>query len=293
LIYHPGRNADQDEETRSEKTAKFKDISSAYETLKDGESRKRYDMEQRMGAGFSFGHSMSQSEDMQDINQLFSMLFSGGMPGQSMGQSMGPEIRIFHSPHMGSNMGQQMFMNMQRPPAIIRNVNITMEQCYNGFDMPIDIEKWVYHNGMRVTEIQTIHVHIPAGIQENEIIILRNCGNESSPEMKGDIKIGIKVNNSTPYIRMDMDLLYKKVITLKESLTGFLFEIVHLNGKVLALNNTTNPTIIKPHYKKVFNGLGMKREDGNVGNLILEFDVEFPDALSKEQMEQIKRVLSI
>ena len=64
LIYHPDRNADQDEETRTEKTAKFKDISSAYETLKDGELRKRYDMEQRMGAGFSFGRSMAQSEDM-------------------------------------------------------------------------------------------------------------------------------------------------------------------------------------------------------------------------------------
>ena len=39
------------------------------------------------------------------------------------------------------------------------------------------------------------------------IIILRDCGNETTGDLKGDIKIGIKIQNTTQFVRIDMDLL--------------------------------------------------------------------------------------
>jgi DnaJ-class molecular chaperone len=300
LVYHPDRNTDQDERTKLEKTEKFKEISSAYETLKDANTRKQYDMESQGFGGFR-GGPMSNSDDMNDINQLFGMLFGqggmspmnhmGGMQHMHMNMGGMPEIRIFHGSGGGGGGGNQMFMNMQKPPPIIKNITISMEQCFRGADIPIDIEKWIYHNGMKVSEIQTIHVHIPPGIQESEIIILRDCGNESNGELKGDIKIGIKIQNTSQFIRMDMDLLFTKQITLKEALCGFAFDVTHLNGKLLALNNKTNPTIIKPNYKKIVAGLGMINEAGNIGNLIIEFDVKFPDSLTLEQIEGLNNIL--
>jgi DnaJ family protein A protein 2 len=87
-----------------------------------------------------------------------------------------------------------------------------------------------------------------------------------------------------------MDLFYRKSITLKEALCGFAFEIPHLNGKVLSLNNRSNPTVIKPNYRKIVQGLGMIRENA-YGNLIIEFDIEFPESLTGEQITGFETLL--
>jgi DnaJ family protein A protein 2 len=96
--------------------------------------------------------------------------------------------------------------------------------------------------------------------------------------------------NDTPFIRKGLDLYFSKNLTLKEALCGFAFEIMHLNGKRLSLNNTTNPTVIKPGFKRVVTNLGLTRENVT-GNLIIDFDVEFPEHLTVEQIEKLKEIL--
>ena len=49
----------------------------------------------------------------------------------------------------------------------------------------------------------------------------------------------------------------------------------------------SNHTIIKPQFKKTIPNLGMMRENAQ-GSLIIEFDVEFPDSLTVEQIEVLK-----
>ena len=83
---------------------------------------------------------------------------------------------------------------------------------------------------------------------------------------------------------------YTHSISLKEALTGFKIEIIHLNGKKIGLNNIENPNIIKPGYVKVAQGYGIKR-DTSIGNLIIEFIINFPDELSQEQINQLKTIL--
>ena len=87
-----------------------------------------------------------------------------------------------------------------------------------------------------------------------------------------------------------MDLIYKKHISLKEALCGFTFEIVHLNGKLLNMNNMSNPSIIKPDFKKIIPGFGMNKNN-QTGNLIVELIIDFPDSLTSEQIEGIKNLL--
>ena len=77
---------------------------------------------------------------------------------------------------------------------------------------------------------------------------------------------------------------------MKEALCGFTFEFQHLNGKKLAMNNTNPITIITPGYKQVISGLGMKKNNA-VGNLIFNFNVEFPKELTEEQRENISNGL--
>ena len=188
--------------------------------------------------------------------------------------------------------GQGFPRMLQKPPPIIKNVAISLEQAYQGCSLPLEIERWIVVGDIKCNELETIYVTIPPGIDDNEMIIMRDRGNALNDTIKGDIKIGIQIQNTSAFKRHGIDLLYKRSITLKEALCGFAFELVHLNGQTYFLNNNTNRTVIHPNYKKTIPLLGMKRDD-STGSLIIEFDVAFPDALSNEQVAQISAALML
>ena len=208
----------------------------------------------------------------------------GSMGRLPFGQGFPPGIQVFHN---GQQVGGD--MRIEKPQPIIKTAQITLEQCFAGCVVAIDIEKWIHRDGMRITEIETISINIPAGITENEIVTLVGAGNAINEQVKGDIRVGIKIVNTTVFVRNNMDLLLRKRLTLKEALCGFSFEIAHLNGKSMLLNNFS--TIIRPNYKKIIPNLGMVREGQVSGSLIIEFDIEFPETLTAEQLEGLKTLL--
>jgi len=297
LKYHPDRNKTPEANTISSK------INEAYETLSDPQKRKQYDMQ--MAGGFPFGMNTGSAgaDDLADIGNIFNMMFGGGFPGAAFhGGGMpggGPGIHIFHGPgihRMNShNQGMEhpfgnIFVNMQKPPPIIKSIRITIDQAYLGCSLPIEVERWVLQNDVKHTEIETIYVPIHRGIDENEFIILREKGNIVNDTLKGDIKITIQIDNTSVFKRQGLDLIYTKTLSLKESLCGFTIELTHLSGKKLTLSNTTNRTIIAPNSKKIIGELGMVREN-NVGNLIIDFIIQFPEKLTDEQVKLIAEIL--
>jgi len=284
LKWHPDRN------TSPEAQSKSQEINDAYETLSDERRRQEYNMQLD-------GVHAGPEVDLNDIfNMMFSQGFMGGQGGTvhfEMGQMPGggmPGIHIFHGQMPGMPPHPFFQQQMQKPPPIIQNIEVSFEQAYNGCTICINVEKWHIEHDMKIHESVPLYLNIPQGIDNGEIIIARDCGNVVSEELKGDIKFIVKVNNSEIFERNGMDLLYKRTINLKEALTGFSFEITHVNGKSLCLNNLKNRTIISPKYRKTIPNLGMVR-NGNVGNLIIEFDVEFPEKLTEEQMEKIEEIL--
>ena len=135
-----------------------------------------------------------------------------------------------------------------------------------------------------------MYVNIPQGIDNNEVILIKEKGHVVNQDVRGDIKLVAHVTNNSIFKRNGLDLIYKQSIQLKEALCGFSIEFVHLSGKRLRLNNTDNPSVIKPGHRNVFRAMGMTREQ-TVGNLILELDVIFPDSLTAEQMTSLSTVL--
>ena len=293
LKYHPDRNTDSDT------TAKFQEISEAYETLSDPEKRKDYD---------NGGPSMP--EGFHNMNDIFSMMF-GQQQGVRMQHAtgMGPNIRVFHNgfgqnpfeqnPFEQNPFGQnpfsgqsihQMFNQMQKPPPVIQTIHLSLDQCYHGCEIPVDIERWIIMNNMKISEMDTINVTIPPGIDENVVIVITEKGNIINEQCKGEVKLTIQIEPHALFQRSGTDLIYKKTITLKESLCGFTFDIPHLNGKLLSLNNNTNITIIKPGHKKTIPNLGMKHNN-STGSLIIEFNVAFPDTLTNDQIAALAAIL--
>lgn len=308
LKYHPDRN--QGDPSAEEK---YKGINGAYEVLSDPDERKKYDHHLRFGGDTtsfqngSSGTSESFHGEMGDINNIINMMFGQGFPGQ--GGQGGPGIRVFHSsngqgfpgqgfpgqgfpgfPGQGNNPFEHLFQQMQKPPPIMKTIQVNLEDVYKGATIPIEFERQTSINGVKTSEIKTLNIEIPRGMDENEIFLLRDQGHNLNNQISGDIKINIQFNKHAIFKRQGIDLIFIQELSLKESLCGFAFEILHLNGKTLSMNNRLNPTIVKPSYKKVVNQMGFTK-DSSVGNLIIEFVVNYPDSLSQTQIEALQNIL--
>jgi DnaJ-class molecular chaperone len=298
LQHHPDRGGDAN---------KFQEISNAYEILGDESKRRQYDAELNGGGGIHFanmhgGGGGGGMEEFSDIGNLFSMFFGGGggmppgmphgfpgFPGMPQGFG-GPNIRVFHN-GIPVNIESNIFNTFQKPPPIIKNIRITLEQAYQGVIIPVEFDRWILVDNVKQNERENIYVNIPQGSDDNEMIVLENKGHILNEHVKGDIKIIVNIENNTEFKRAGLDIIYKKKISLKESLCGFSFEITHLNGKQLCLNNNTNRTIIKPYFKKVIPNMGLIRDKENIGNLIIEFEIDYPETLSDTQIEALTNIL--
>ena len=275
LKYHPDRNKSE------EALDRYKHINAAYETLSDPALRAEY--EAQLNGGGGMGHFPPGMPP--DMGNIFHMFFGGGMPGGMPGMPGGPNVHFFHG-------NPEMFMHqqMQRPPPIIKNIEITLEQAYNGCSIPLTIDRWTTTENVRVTETATIYVTVPPGTDSNEMIVMREMGNMVHADLRGDIKIIVSILPHTLFVRKGLDLTYRLSIPLKDALCGFKLELQHLNGKMIVLNNTASPTVIRPNYQKTVARMGMVR-DTTRGQLIIEFEIVFPESLNARQIAMISSAL--
>lgn len=290
LKHHPDKGGDPE---------KFKEINMAYSILSDETKRKQYDLYgkdmEKMPFGNKQGHGFKMNPD--DIfNQFFGensgqspfdFIFSQMNGGMNGGMNGMPNIKIFHN-GIPVNMNQQ----IKKPMPIFKSVEVSLKDAYEGKNIPIMIERNITDENNNTTkETEKIYINIPKGIDDNEMIILREKGHQvtsNKTDLKGDVKITIHVKNNTPFKREGMDLLFEKELSLKQALCGFSFDLEFLNGKSFTLNNKNN--IIEPNTTKRLPNLGMVRE-GKTGSLIIKFNVKFPKQLDQNIISQLETLL--
>ena len=276
MKHHPDRGGD---------SQKMKEINDAYQILGDGEKKQMYDMQRNSPFGGMGGMAGMNPMEMQgDILRMF----FGGEGGSPFGMG-NSNMRFFH------NGRPVNFASMKKPTPIIKTIQITLKQAFSGIDYPLEIERWIQEGDTKKVEKEKIYFNIKAGIDNNEIIIIKEKGNIVNENVKGDIKIFVKIKNESSFQRNGLDLIHNQKITLKESLTGFTFELKHLSGKTYVINNSDGK-IIQPGYHKIINHMGMSRERGHPapplkGNLIIKFEIQFPQDIAEETREKLKELL--
>jgi len=271
LRYHPDKNPGDPDCIQ-----KFQKISEAYETLGDEEKRKQYDnpMPQGFGGGMGMPFPFPFPGQNPFNDPLFAQLFGGGGGGG---------IHIFHN---GVPMNFQIH---RKPPPIAIHLTISMLQVLNGITVPVEIERWVMQGNTKVMEKEKLYVTVPKGIDDNEIILLKEKGNVVTDELKGDVQAFVKVQNDTEFTRNGLDLVFEKKIKLVDALCGFQFPLTHLDGKSYTISNRRG-NVIPPNHRKVIPNMGLSR-DTFTGNLIINFSIEFPETLTEEQIAQLEAVL--
>lgn len=293
LKHHPDKGGDSD---------MFKKINNAYSVLSNPEKKKAYDMfgdedgPKGMPGGqvnpdeifkHFFGGQNGPGGSGMGVSP-FDFIFSQMGNMGNMGGQQGPNIRIFHNGRP-VNVQQQ----LSKPVPIFKSIEISLQEAYTGKSQPLEIERSIIdENNMKTIEKETIYITIPNGIDNNELIILREKGHQqmysNNRELKGDIKVSIKIKNDTKFVRKGLDLHLEHTISLKEALCGFTFNLDFLNGKSFTLNNKNN--VIEPGTSKVLHNLGMKREN-KTGSLIIKFNISFPKNLPEEKIQKLSELL--
>ena len=294
LLYHPDKNHNNPDTTKQ-----FQKITEAYERIGTEEERKKYDselnnpfhqsmnMNMNMNPGqfpfpFPFPFAFHEAHQTHDpMEDMFSQIF-GNMDNFMGG---GGNVHMFHN---GRPVNINVSQSLQKPTPIVKTLEVTLDKVYNGDKVPLELERWNIENGVKVFETETVYVTIPKGIDDNEIIILRDKGN-SVNNKKGDVKIFIKIEKHKTFIRNGLDLIFEKKISLKESLCGFSFDFKHINNKVYTINNSKG-NVIPNAFKKVLPNMGLTREE-YTGSLIFVFEIEFPETLSMETINVIETLL--
>jgi DnaJ-class molecular chaperone len=100
---------------------------------------------------------------------------------------------------------------------------------------------------------------------------------------QGDLIIILNVENSKNWKRFDNNLELNVDILLSEALCGFVKIICHLDNKKLCIRSNN---IIKPNDKKIIYGKGLSN-----GDLIINFNIIFPDSLTLNEKNQCSMIL--
>jgi DnaJ-class molecular chaperone len=140
-----------------------------------------------------------------------------------------------------------------------------------------------------VTETINLTVDVAKGLRPDEKVTFEKVTDEKPGYVAGDLNF-IIVQEPHEVFHRDRDDLYKTMeVPLVDALTGFQFQLVHLDGVEFTVS--VNEVTDCDHVMRV-PGKGMPRRNGRgYGDLYLTFEVDFPDTLTADQKTAIREIL--
>lgn len=299
IKHHPDKGGDE---------AKFKEISAAYEILKDQEKREKYDKYGLEGVADEGNAGGSSADDIMDA-------FFGGGRGRRGRARKGEDVN-----HPIKVNLEDLYNGKTVKLAITREVLVgEVNTCMTCDGQGVVVEIRQIALGM-VTQMQrkcgecggqgviakskkerkVLEVHIEKGMRHNEKVVFRGMADEKPNLEAGDVNFIVQEKEHDRFKRKGADLLVTKTLSLNEAICGFEWIVEHLDGRQILIKSKPGE-VIKPitnggaPFTKIVSGEGMPSR-GNPfvkGNLYVLFDVKFPsdDELSTAAIDILRKAL--
>lgn len=177
---------------------------------------------------------------------------------------------------------------------MIQQMRVMCSDC-NGTGRRIDVKnRCARCHGNKVIVMETpIDVTVYRGMQHAEKICFRGMGNEDPTFPRpGDLVVQLQQEKHQTYTRNGDDLHVTQRVTLAEALCGFQFKLVHLDGRELVVRRQRG-TITQPgeQYCVAEEGMPSRKRKGVFGNLLVTFEVVYPDCINGEQLRLLREAL--
>ncbi len=307
--YHPDMNpGDKNAEQ------KFKEITEAYNILSDDEKKKLYDQygfaafEEGAGAGGAYGggqgfHGQGGFDgsgfggfnfhqdgnggyreyhfENGNMDDIFGDIFGNMFHGKGSSQSSGFGGQSFHSQSgFGGGFGGR---SAQAKGSDLRSeVSVSFEEAAFGCDRMLRLSD-PSGNGA----VQTLKVHVPAGIEDGKSIRLKGKGNPGfNGGSAGDLLLKVNVTSKPGFERKGMDIYTTANIPFTTAVFGGEAKVSTLYGDVIC----KIPEGTQSGRKIRLRGKGIvSMKDSTVhGDQYVTVQIQVPQNLSPEAKEKLR-----
>ena len=270
--HHPDRNQGD-----AGAEAKFKEVQAAYDAIGTSEARREFDQQEQMRNMFGGGGRARGGPSMNfggmggmgggGIEDLLGQMFSGGGMGGGMGGM----------PRQPSRQAPR-----QQPKAATINVglDLTMAEAEEGGEFTFSYKRFKRQGTSMETKRTTMKLRLNPGVTHGTTKTLKGQGHDHPEGERGDVVVSVRIDAGEAY-RWEGDQLIMEVPVP--------YSVMMLGGKVSVklLSGKTGNLSVDP-LTQVGDRRRMGKAGYNGGDLTLEFVLEEPEALTKEQQKALK-----
>jgi DnaJ-class molecular chaperone len=270
--HHPDRNQGD-----AGAEAKFKEVQAAYDAIGTSEARREFDQQEQMRNMFGGGGRGRGGPSMNfggmggmgggGIEDLLGQMFSGGGMGGGMGGM----------PRQPSRQAPR-----QQPKAATINVglDLTMAEAEEGGEFTFSYKRFKRQGTSMETKRTTMKLRLNPGVTHGTTKTLKGQGHDHPEGERGDVVVSVRIDAGEAY-RWEGDQLIMEVPVP--------YSVMMLGGKVSVklLSGKTGNLSVDP-LTQVGDRRRMGKAGYNGGDLTLEFVLEEPEALTKEQQKALK-----
>lgn len=278
MKWHPDKNPNN----KSEAEAKFKQIGEAYSVLSDETKRKKYDVRDQFEAndGNAQYNNPHNNANYFRQNNTFTANHANKVFENFFFDFGGANHHMPTRPSKGNTVQYPLY--------------VSLEELYRGRTKTLKVtRKRLNADGASFREeTKTLTIDIKKGWKDGTKITFEGEGDEQVHCNAGDIQFIIRQKKHPRFERQGDDLIRCIDISLKQALCGVVAKVTTLADREIKVPITENT--IHPGYVHCLKGEGMPNSKSNgtkYGNLLIKFNIIFPQKLNGNQKDAIRQCL--